>query len=446
MSSVHWTKGSIGIFFLMLMLSPALGAEEQADPTQPYRDFFQDFAISVESVDDLSPMFEALADRRFVLLGESTHGTHEYYVWRDQISRRLISEKGFSFVAVEGDWNNIEHLNDYVKHRTSEDLEVLMLAKDRWPEWMWANQEFAAFVEWLREHNRSLEPEQRAGIYGLDMQDPEGAAAEVLKWFARHDPEYHEQIEQAYDALLGHPGGLQGYAGHLAQGGERAERQAAGAVERLQELGGSGFSCRSDKALWNAKQNALAVQRAEAQFNAMARGAETRSWNKRAQHMHESFLRIADCHGDGSRGLVWAHNTHVGDAFATIMRTQGQVNIGQLLRQSEGVDEVFILGFSTHSGEVVAGSEWGGSRQVMAITPAQPGTIEALLHESDLTQALLLFDGPGRHDDLIMPLNHRAIGVVYNPEQEGWVPSLMPWRYDALLYIDQTSALTPVHP
>lgn len=433
-----------GVIALVLSCLPQPGlADARPGGPEQYRQLFQEIATPLADSDDLQPLFEAIGGRRFVLLGESTHGTREYYEWRAAISRHLIEHKGFAFIGVEGDWESIYQLNRYVKGQTPEDLDaraVMRAQITRWPRWMWANEEFAQFIEWLRDYNAGREPREQVGVYGLDMQDPDASMARVLAWFEQNDEEGHAQVTPAYRQITRFPENFRGYAQHLVRGGERLDQVVRQPVERLQQVVGD--ATKADKSAWAALQNALAVKRAEAQFHGMAsQGPE--SWNARARYMHEAFLRLAERHGHASKGIAWAHNTHVGDSAATDMRNRGEVNIGHLLRGSEGGNDVFIVGFSTHRGTVVAGAEWGGERQTMTIIPAHPDSIDAVLHRSELDRHLLIFDERARRENLLVPMPQRAIGVIYRPPNEAYVPTLLILRYDALIHIDRTEALRP---
>lgn len=442
MTPAMWMAGVITLALSCLPLA-ALADARPGGPEQ-YRQLFQDIATPLADSDELEPLFEAIGERRFVLLGESTHGTREYYEWRAAISRHLIEHEDFAFIGVEGDWESIYQLNRYVKGRTPEGLDaraVMRAEITRWPRWMWANEEFAGFIEWLRDYNGERETGEQVGVYGLDMQDPESSMARVLAWFEQHDEEGHGQAANAYRQITRFPDTFRGYAQHVMRGGERLDQAVRLPVELLQEAVGD-EPAKADKGSWAALQNALAVKRAEAQFHgAVSQGPE--SWNARARYMHEAFLRLAERHGHGSKGIVWAHNTHVGDSAATDMRNRGEVNIGHLLRGSEGGNDVFIVGFSTYHGTVIAGAEWGGERQTMTIVPAHPDSIDALLHRSGLDRHLLIFDERARRENLLVPMPQRAIGVIYRPPHEAYVPTLPTLRYDALIHIDRTEALRP---
>jgi erythromycin esterase len=423
----------------LLLASTAAQAEPRVDASEIYAGLIEDHAIELASPDDLAPLYEAIGKRRFVLLGEASHGTHEYYAWRDRITRQLVEHKDFNFVAVEGDWQAIRRLNDYVTHRIDHDDGVAGLMREitRWPEWLWANEEFAAFCEWLREHNEGLEPDDRVGLYGLDLQDPTDSATAVLSWIAEHNGDGHERVKAAYQRFFELPDGFDGYAQHLADGGERLDDQARLAVAVFDEAA-------PDRSAWQARRNAIAVARFEHYIHDAVREGGTAGWNRRVDHFHDTVLAIASRYGEGSRGMAWAHNTHVGDARATAMHVQGQRNIGQLLRQDKQEEQVFIVGFSTHRGEVMAGREQGATREVFELPAAREGSVGALLQAHAPEQALLLFGDEFRQRKHALPLEQRAVGITFDPGRQAYVPTLLPWRYDALIHIDETSALTPL--
>ncbi len=399
--------------------------------------------VTVLSEADIAPLFAAIADRRFVLLGESTHGTHEYYRWRDKISRHLIRDKDFRFVAVEGDWDAIFQLNQYVKHRTPNemDLHTLLRGLDRWPQWMWANEEFAAFLEWVRETNAARSEGDRIGVYGMDMQNPQASMDAVVQWFEANDPAAAAEAQARYRPVRGVPDGFRRYAQWLAGGGERLTDDFVYVLDRLKALY---EETPADPRLFSAKMNALAVVSAEAQHHAMVQRGPG-SWNVRARFMDKAFRRLAARYGEGSRGIVWAHNTHVGDASATEMRQRGEVNIGQLLREDFGADNVYILGFSTARGTVVAGSAWGAPMEIMEIAPPRDGSLEGMLDTRDIAQTLFFFDPDRDPQEWNEPIPHRAIGVVYRPPHEAYVTTVPAKRYDALFFLRETRALTALH-
>ncbi|QOC21941.1 erythromycin esterase family protein [Wenzhouxiangella sp. AB-CW3] len=427
----------------LILLAASASAESEPDSAERYGELIAEHATKLENEDHLEPLIEAIGQRRFVLLGEASHGTREFYVWRDRITRRLVQEKGFDFIAVEGDWRAIGRLNEYVTLTRDHDDGAggVMQELDRWPQWLWANNAFADFCEWLRDHNKSLDAEDRIGLYGLDLQNPEDSVDFVLAWFETHQPDDHDRVKSAYSHFLDLPDSFDGYPDHLVAGNERLSDQARLALEILDET--------SDETPkhWQARQNARAIAHFEQYIHGTVRRSSTDGWNRRVAHFHDTLEELTRHHGDQARGVLWAHNTHVGDARATPMHGQGQVSIGQLLRQDKGEDQVFTVGFSTHSGEVMAARTDGASQEVFELEEAQAGSVEALLEAHAPEQALVLFGSAFRQQDHAVALDHRAIGVVFDPAQPAaYVPTLLPWRYDALIFISRTSALNPLHP
>lgn len=396
---------------------------------------------------DLDPLLERIGDARFVLLGEASHGTHEYYTWRTAISRRLVREKGFSFIAVEGDWPDCYRVNRYVKSYADSggSAEEVLHAFERWPTWMWANREVVELAEWLREHNRSQPAERQVGFYGLDVYSLWESMQAVQDYLERMDPDAARRARRAYGCFDPYEKDVQEYAMATALVPTSCEDEA---VAMLRELRRRAPDYRQDgrEAYFNAEQNALTVRNAELYYRTMVRGGAT-SWNVRDTHMVETLNRLVEHHGPGARAIVWEHNTHIGDARATDMARAGMVNVGQLVRQERGDDDVVLVGFASFAGSVIAGREWGAPMERMPVPPAREGSWERVLHEELRGDRLLIF-GEGEGDEMMEPRGHRAIGVVYNPAQERWgnyVPTVLPYRYDALLYLEQTRALRPLH-
>ncbi|HEU4628779.1 MAG TPA: erythromycin esterase family protein [Gemmatimonadaceae bacterium] len=408
---------------------------------------------------DLDPLLDAIGDARFVLLGEATHGTSEFYAWRAELTRRLVEEKGFSFVGVEGDWPDCYRVNRYVKGYADagESAEAVLHAFARWPTWMWANREVAAFVEWLREHNRRRPADQQVGFYGLDVYSLWESMAGVVEYLERVDPAAARVARRAYACFDPYYEDVQEYARATALVPTSCEDEA---VTMLGALRARAPSYREDgrDAYFDAEQNALVARNAERYYRTMVRGGPT-SWNVRDHHMVETLDRLMADHeaalGPRARAVVWEHNTHVGDARFTNMARHGMVNVGQLVRQAHGEtphdrDGVYLVGFGTHRGHVIGAQEWGRPMQRMRVPESRPGSWEHTLHEALGRDALLVFDGAddGGIPGLDRPVEHRAIGVVYDPRAERWgnyVPTIVPRRYDAFCYVDETRALDPLH-
>ena len=404
---------------------------------------------------DLTPLLDAIGDARFVLLGEATHGTSDFYTWRAEISKRLIEEKGFSFVAVEGDWPDCYRVNRYVKGMNDAGASAsdVLHAFERWPTWMWANRQVVAFVEWLRELNRRRGNQRRVGFYGLDVYSLWESMAAVVEYLDRVDPDAARVARRNYRCFDPYREDVQAYARATALVPTSCENEA---VEMLRTLRANAarYTDDGDSEFFNAEQNALISRNAERYYRTMVRGGPT-SWNVRDNHMVETLDRLIGHYGPGAKAIVWEHNTHVGDARFTDMARHGMVNVGQLVREAHGErpserDGVVLVGFGTHRGTVIAGAEWGEPMERMRIPVARDASLEDLLHRAVKGDGLFIFDGTrdGGIPELDQPLDHRAIGVVYDPGAErfgNYVPTIMPCRYDAFLYIDESRAVDPLH-
>ena len=398
-------------------------------------------AVSLNRPADLDPLLERVGDARIVLLGESSHGTSEYYQWRAEISKRLIEEKGFDFILVEGDWPSCYQVNRYVQQLPDapEDAEAALAAFQRWPRWMWGNEETAKLVEWMAEHNADRPADERAGFFGMDVYSLAESMDAVIAYAREQAPDLADEIAEAYQCLMRFRDDPREYARHTLTG-QNCARQTRAVValltdnaERLRE--------RDRRAYFDARQNAAVVKGAELHYRAMTqRGAA--SWNRRVEHMKATLNRLLDEHGPESRGIVWAHNTHIGDARATPMADGGMKNIGWLARLRYEPEEVVAVGFATHRGKVLAGRQWEAPVETMTVPPAQAGSIEDIFNRLDLERAMIIF-GDDVPDALQSHLGHRAKGVVYNPEADrrNYVPTVLPRRYDAFIFIAETSEL-----
>ncbi|MDP8952359.1 MAG: erythromycin esterase family protein [Actinomycetota bacterium] len=405
----------------------------------------REMAHPLREAGDLDPLLDRIGDARCVLLGEASHGTSEYYTWRARISERLILEKGFSFIAVEGDWPDCYEVNRYVKGypdsgtSAREVLEVF----DRWPTWMWANEEIVELVQWLRRHNEGLS-EERVGFYGLDVYSLWESMEAVIAYLERVDPEAVDTARRAYKCFEPYGEDVREYARATAMVPTSCEDEV---VEMLSELSGRLPEYRDDpESRFNAEQNALVVKGAEQYYRTMVRGSSA-SWNVRDRHMAETLERLMRYHGPEARAIVWEHNTHIGDARATDMADASMVNVGQLVREQRGAGDVVLVGFGSHRGSVIAGAEWGAPMKRMRVPAARESSWEDVLHRTGEEDKLLIFADAEDKGDLLKPRGHRAIGVVYEPARErygNYVPTVLPHRYDAFVYLDETQALHPL--
>lgn len=396
---------------------------------------------------DLDPLLQRIGDARIVMLGEASHGTHEYYTWRSHISKRLITEKGFAFIAVEGDWPDCYRLNRYIKGYTAEKTAAEVLRSfDRWPTWMWANWEIAALAEWLKGYNTKVARSKQIGFYGLDVYSLWESLEAVMAFVKREAPRALETAQKAFHCFQPYSGDEgRDYASALRFVSELCE---APALELLTEMQRRRPHYEGDREVaFSAEQNALVTVNAERYYRSMLEGGGA-SWNARDMHMQETLERLMDFHGPEAKAIVWAHNTHIGDATYTDMADDDMYNIGGLARTHFGDDDVVLVGFGSYEGSVIAGRSWGEKMQVMEVPKGRSGSWEALLHLASAENKLLMMDDLRDTAFAEGRIGHRAIGVVYNPatEQYGnYVPSVVPSRYDAFLFIDQTTALHPLH-
>jgi len=394
---------------------------------------------------DLEVLLEEIGDARVVMLGEASHGTSEYYTWRTAISRRLIQEKGFSFVAVEGDWPECYAVNRLIKgyqNAGSKIADVLQVYR-RWPTWMWANWEVAALIEWLREYNHQKQVQEKAGFYGLDVYSLWESLDQIVNYLDRTDGKAAEAARTAINCFEPFNRDPQVYAQATAFVPTDCEQEV---IEMLQRIQSQRIYSDDPENEFNTRQNALVAVNAEKYYRAMMRGGGD-SWNVRDSHMMETLDRLLELHGPDSKAIVWEHNTHIGDASYTDMADDGMYNIGQLAREKYGREQVKLIGFGTYQGTVVAGKSWGAPMQKMDVPPAVLGSWEDMLHRMGTDDKIILSKDLRHVPELQKRIGHRAIGVVYDPKFEAYgnyVPSVIPERYDAFIYFDETEAVHPL--
>ncbi|MDI5920488.1 erythromycin esterase family protein [Halomonas sp. LR5S13] len=403
---------------------------------------------------DHDALLERVGDRPFVLLGEASHGTAEFYRLRAAISRRLIEEKGFQAVLVEADWPDALRLDRYVRGGSEDSLDGAFEDFQRFPHWMWCNQEVRDFIAWLRQHNARQPLAKKAGFHGMDLYSLHRSAEAVIDYLARVDPEQAEVARRGY-ACLDHRGDPFHYGRNVAFGlSPSCERAAVGLQVRLMERAAAYLKADGRRAVdeqFFAEQNARVVVNAEAYYRAMF-GARVDTWNLRDEHMAET---LAELHGhlrrQGGAGkvVVWAHNSHLGDARATEMGwRQAQHNVGQLARQRFGAERVLLVGFTTHTGHVTAARDWDGPAEHRWVRPSLEGSVERLFHRSGLDRFYLPLS-PTRAEPLEESLLERAIGVIYRPETERgshYFRACLAEQFDALYHLDETTAVEPLAP
>lgn len=420
-----------------------------ADPAAITR-LLREQAEPLTDLDDpaLDALLERIGDARLVLLGESTHGTSEFYRARARISRALIERHGFDFVAVEADWPDAMRINHYVSGdlpRSSVDFTPF----SRFPTWMWRNEEVSAFVEWLRAHNLArAEAGKRARFYGLDLYSMYTSIAHVLEYLDRVDPDAARVARARYGTLTPWQKDPAAY-GQAVLVGRYASSEAA-VTTMLRELLARRleYAHTDGERFFDAAQNARVVANAERYYRAMYYGSAA-SWNLRDVHMFDTLQSLLSFHGEGARGLVWAHNSHLGDARATDMSLRGQLNIGELCRTNYG-DSAYIVGFSTDHGTVAAASDWGAPMQRLRVRPGRADSYERLCHDTGVPAFLLPLREPRRpelRDLLLSPRLERAIGVIYRPDTElasHYFHASLPLQFDELVWFDETRAVEPL--
>ncbi|MFA1551422.1 erythromycin esterase family protein [Actinomadura chokoriensis] len=407
-------------------------------------------ALPLEYEEDLNPLMDRIGDARCVLIGEASHGTHEYYAWRSALTRRLIAERGFSIVAVEGDWPDCRRVGRSVTLApgAARDPRDALNAYARWPTWMWANEETVKFCQWLRARNAGLPSRERAGFYGLDVYSLWESLRAVVDHLAEHRPEYLDTALDAYRCFEPHGEDPQSYGWNTALVPDGCAEEVMELLTRLRRP--VPHTVHDPEEEFDARQNAEVAAGAERYYRAMIGGGPD-SWNIRDVHMADTLDRLMAFHeseqGKG-KAVVWAHNTHVGDARATDMADAGMVNLGQLARERQGRDGVVLVGFAGGPGEVVAAPRWGGPMEVMHVPPPVRGSLEEVLAESELHRGMFIVPPePDLPSFLTRTLGHRAIGVVYDPDRDRrhYVPTRLADRYDALCWFRITSVLAPLH-
>jgi erythromycin esterase-like protein len=403
---------------------------------------------------DYDPLLERIGDARFVLLGEASHGTHEFYEERARISRRLIEEKGFTAVAVEADWPDAYRANRYVRGVGDDAFAIEALADfKRFPTWMWRNTVVVEFLEWLREHNQKLSPAApKTGFYGLDLYSLYTSMDEVLHYLEKVDPQAAKRARQRYACFEQFGEDSQTYG--FVAGSRLSKSCEDDVIKQLLELQqhASEYAKRdgrlAEDELFYAEQNARLVRNAEEYYRSMFLN-EVSSWNLRDRHMAETLEALVahlSRHGTEAKVVVWEHNSHLGDARATQMGQRGELNVGQLVRERHG-SEAVLIGFTTHHGTVTAASEWGGPAERKRVRPALAHSYEAMFHETELERFLLTWDERKVPEELAASKLERAIGVIYVPATERmshYFWARLGEQFDAVLHFDETRAVEPL--
>jgi len=432
---------------------PLIGAHGHADTSpalvRSVPELIFDAAEELPEIDNPSFAipFDRFADARVVMLGEASHGTSEFYRARAAITQRMVVEHGFNIVAVEADWPDAATIDRHVRHRSRRAGEAA--AFERFPTWMWRNREVNDFIRWLRIDNAARNPADMTGFYGLDLYNLSDSMRAVIDYLDEVDPAAATEARERYACLSPFSHNPQVY-GRLAMSEGYAFCEA-GAVAMLGELLANrlAYSSRDGEEWLDAAANARLVKNAEAYYRAMYRGSEE-SWNLRDTHMFETLCALLDAKGPDAKAVVWAHNSHIGNAEYTEMgMVRGEHNIGQLARRRFG-DEARLIGFGTDRGTVAAASDWDAPMEVKKVRPSLPESVERLCHDAGLPRFLLdLREGENRRAAAALsePYLERYIGVIYRPETERWShysQSILAHQYDGWVWFDETRAVEPL--
>ena len=391
-------------------------------------------------------LFDRFADRRVILLGEASHGTHEFYAARAAITRRFVERHGFTIVAVEADWPDAAAIDRYIRHRPHR--EGLEPPFQRFPTWMWRNTVVERLMHELRALNEGRKSDAMAGFYGLDIYNMSGSIEAVLAYLEEHDPEAAATARERYGCLTpwqaepatyGRAALTRGYA----ECEDKVIAQCRDLLHRALGTDGEG--------LFGAAMNARLIASAEQYYRVMYYGG-AESWNLRDEHMADTLDYLLDHGGPDAKAIVWAHNSHIGDARASEMGTvRGEHNIGQLVRQRWG-SEAALIGFGTHGGTVTAADDWDSPRETKRVLPSRADSYERQCHDSGVLRFLLDLR-EAQHDALRRRLSQsrleRFIGVIYRPETERWShysECVLPEQFDAYVWFDQTRALEALGP
>jgi erythromycin esterase-like protein len=407
--------------------------------------------VPLDSVDgSYDTLLERIGDARFALLGESSHGTDEFYRARAAICRRLIEEKGFRAIAVEADWPDAARVDRYVRCIESVgrdkdgSAEEALGSFERFPTWMWRNEAMRDFVEWLAAWNREQPLDRRVGFYGIDLYSLHRSMQAVLDYLSREDPDAAARAKRRY-GCFDHFGEDPQVYGQLAAYGVSAPCESA-ATQQLVDLLQSRLP--DDDRRYSAEQNARVVRNAEQYYRSMFRGRAS-SWNLRDTHMMETLNELVahlEKDGEPAKVAVWAHNSHLGDARATAMARGGELNLGQLVREQYG-DEAFLLGFTTSEGSVTAADEWDAPPRKMRVRPPLEGSCERVFRETGVPNFFLPLRREVPPEEIAGNLIQRAIGVIYRPETERmshYFETRLAGQFDAVIHFDETHAVVPL--
>lgn len=401
----------------------------------------------IESV-DLGGLLERIGDARLVLLGEASHGTAEFYDMRTRISRALIERKGFNFIAVEADWPDAAQIDHFIRRTRLEPSEEATFS--RFPTWMWANRQVLELVRWLRDHNGQLDDAgEMVSFYGLDLYSLFSSIDAVIAYLEKVDKEVADLARQRYGCLTPWQKDPATYGrSALSSKHGSCEDEVVSMLDSLMQKR-LAYARQDGRRFLDAVSNARLVKNAEEYYRVMYQGSIS-TWNLRDGHMFETLRHLLEFHGTDSKGIVWAHNSHVGNVEATEMGARGEINIGSQSRHHFG-DDAYLVGFGTHSGTVAAASDWGGPMEIKSVRPSLPNSYEHLCHEAGLNAFMLPLRNAEEalREELSSPRLQRAIGVIYRPETERashYFETSLPRQFDEYIWFDETRAVEALSP
>lgn len=401
---------------------------------------------SVPFVDlkDFSTLTEAYADKKIVMLGESTHGTKEFYEWRNLLTAELIHRYGFNFIAVEGDWPACQELNKFIQRSGKKSSHEAMAGFTRWPTWMWCNAEMVAILDWLRERN--LDSDKAIGFHGLDVYSLYESIDRVLIALKEIDPNSLDKVSDLFSCFEPFRPDEKAYAKSLIKFPKGCTEEIQAALSSIVKE-----SLKSREVYFDIRQNFQIIQNADNYYKGIVFDERSSSWNIRDRHMLETLGTLLDHYGNDSKAIVWAHNSHIGDYKGSDMLYRGEVSLGGLAREKYGNDNVALVGFTTYTGATIASHAWGGPIEVVEIPEARAGSLESVLHDAvpevGHPDYFILMDNVEEGSPLHDYRGHRAVGVVYEPKRErvrNYVPTSPALRYDAIIFMDETTPLSPL--
>jgi Erythromycin esterase homolog len=394
---------------------------------------------------DLDVLIKEIGNAKIVLLGEASHGTSEYYTWRAAISKRLIQEKGFNFIAVEGDWTDSYKVNRFIKGDKKDSAAAVTVLKEynRWPTWLWANYETASLITWLNNYNQNIPVQQKVGFYGLDVFNIAEAAADIKPYLQPSDTNAINAVNKFRECFKPFADDEQKYVKSVTAMSGNCSVQSNTLLQAIKRSASSKDLDPEDAFVM--LQNAQVVYDGELYLRT-SKNNYVNGWNLRDNHMVETIARLLNLYGTHAKAIIWAHNNHVGNARYATMHWTGKTNTGQLLKNKYGDEKVFSVGFGTYTGSVIAAEKWGTPYKKMQLASADDSSWEQKMHQLNSDNKIILSKDIRNYPNMLRWISQIAVGVIYHPLQKAGTYSLsvVPNRYDAYIFIDHTNALHPI--